>query len=86
MASWSGRAAISCTMSPSVSGPMMTSASRKKSSSAADQSFFFDTYKAVWKGTGRFKLLDELQVNLNTRKPFVVKPNFKSIGARYADE
>jgi hypothetical protein len=65
---------------------LVVTASRSLVSSAADQSFFFDTYKAVWKGTGRFKLLDELQVNLNTRKPFVVKPNFKSIGARYADE
>jgi hypothetical protein len=60
--------------------------SRSRAGSAADQSFYFDAYRTVWKGVGRFKLLQELQVNLNTRRPFVVKPEFRSIEARYADE
>ncbi len=55
-------------------------------SSAADQAYFFDTYRAVWRGTGRFKLLGELQVNLNTRKPFIIKPELRRIEAVYGDE
>lgn len=65
---------------------MVVTGNRSLVSSASDQAYFFDPYRAVWKGTGRFKLLGELQVNLNTRKPFVVKPDFRSIGAEYTDE
>lgn len=65
---------------------LIVTGNRPLVSSAADQAFFFDTYRALWKGTGRFKLLRELQVNLNTRKPFIVKPEFRVMGAEYADE
>lgn len=65
---------------------LVVTGNRTLVSSAADQAFFFDTYRAVWRGTGRFKLLGELQVNLNTRRPFVVRPEFRQIKAEYGDE
>jgi hypothetical protein len=65
---------------------LIVTGNRSLVSSAADQAFYFDTYRAVWKGVGRFKLLRELQINLNTRKPFIVKPEFRVMGAEYADE
>jgi hypothetical protein len=51
--------------------------------SASTQSFYLDKYQTVWLGSGRFKLLKELQINLNARKPFSIKPIFKRIGAKY---
>ena len=65
---------------------LIVTSNRPLVGSAADQALYFDVYRAVWKGTGRFKLLHELQVNLNVRKPFLIKPEFKSIGAEYRDE
>jgi hypothetical protein len=65
---------------------LVVTGNRTLVSSAGDQAFFFDTYRTVWKGSGRFKLLRELQVNLNTRKPFITKPEFRKFGAKYADE
>ena len=65
---------------------LIATTNRSLTGSAADQSFYLDAYRAVWKGTGKFKLLEELQVNMNARKPFVVKPMFKGIQAEYADE
>jgi hypothetical protein len=65
---------------------LVVTGNRTLVSSAADQAFYFDMYRAVWRGTGRFKLLGELQVNMNARKPHVVKPEFRQIEARFADE
>lgn len=65
---------------------LLVTANRSLVSSAADQAFYFDSYRTVWKGSGRFKLLQELQVNLNTRKPFLIKPEFRAIEAKYGDE
>lgn len=65
---------------------MVVTGNRTLVSSAADQAFFFDMYRPVWRGSGRFKLLGELQVNMNTRKPHVVKPEFRQIGAEYGNE
>lgn len=65
---------------------LVVTGNRSLVSSAADQAFYFDTYQVVWKGMGRFKLLGELQVNMNTRKPFIVRPEFRKIEAEYADE
>ena len=65
---------------------LVVTGNRSLVSSAADQAFYFDTYRAVWRGMGRFKLLGELQVNMNTRKPFIVRPEFMKIEAEYADE
>ena len=65
---------------------LVVTANRSLVGSASDQSFYFDAYRTVWKGTGRVKLLDQLQVNLNVRKPFLVKPDFKTIGANYCYE
>ena len=65
---------------------LVVTANRSLVGSASDQSFYFDTYRTVWKGSGRFKLLDQLQINLNTRKPFLVKPDFKKIEAVYSYE
>lgn len=65
---------------------LLVTGDRTLVSSAADQAYFFDAYRAVWRGTGRFKLLGELQVNLNTRKPFIVRPEFRQIKAEYENE
>jgi hypothetical protein len=65
---------------------LVVTSNRSLASSAADQAFYFDPYRTLWKGKGRFKLLRELQVNLNTRKPFIVKPDFRTIGAEYPNE
>ena len=65
---------------------LVVTAGRSLVSSASDQSFYFDPYRTVWKGSGRFKLLDQLQINLNTRKPFLVKPDFKVMAAEYCNE
>ena len=65
---------------------LVVTGNRTLVSSAADQAFFFDMYRAVWRGTGRFKLLGELQVNMNIRKPHMVRPEFRQIETRFADE
>ena len=51
--------------------------------SASSQSFYLDKYQTIWSGAGRFKLLKELQINLNTKKPFLLKPEFKRIEVKY---
>jgi len=65
---------------------LVVTGNRSHVSSAADQAYFFDTYRTIWRGTGRFKLLSEMQINLNTRKPFIMKPEFRTMEAKYADE
>lgn len=65
---------------------LVVTGNRSLVSSAADQAYFFDTYRTVWRGAGRFKLLRELQINLNTRRPFIIRPEFRAMEARYADE
>nr|MBA2378801.1 hypothetical protein [Blastocatellia bacterium] len=65
---------------------LVVTGNRSLVSSAADQAFYFDPYRAVWQGAGRFKLLRELQINMNTRKPFIVRPEFRKIDTEYRDE
>ncbi len=65
---------------------LIVTGNRSLVSSAADQAFYFDLYRAVWQGAGRFKLLRELQINMNTRKPFIVRPEFRKIETEYRDE
>jgi len=62
---------------------LIVTAKKSVLGSASSQSFYLDRYQTVWSGLGRFKLLKELQINLNTIKPFLIKPTFKRIGARY---
>lgn len=62
---------------------LIVTAKRTVLGSASSQSFYLDKYQTVWTGSGRFKLLKELQINLNTRKPFLIKPEFKKIGVKY---
>ncbi len=51
--------------------------------SASSQSYHFKKEQTVWSGFGRFKLLKEFQTNLNTTKPFLIKPELITIKARY---
>lgn len=50
---------------------------------ASNQVYQLEKNKTGWSGDGRFKLVKDLQVNLNTQKPFFVKPEVLKIAARY---
>lgn len=51
--------------------------------SASNQSYQCDKREVAWTGTGKFKLIDRLQVNIETRKPFFVKPEITTITPKY---
>ncbi len=51
--------------------------------SASSQSYSFDKREVIWSGGGKFKLLKELQIDLNTRKPFLIKPEIVKVEANY---
>ncbi|MER3430564.1 MAG: hypothetical protein C4324_05880 [Blastocatellia bacterium] len=54
--------------------------------SAAESRFYADPYRVSWKGAGRFKLIKELQLNLNGQKECVFRPEFVGIKADYINE
>ena len=62
---------------------LVVTARRSLLGSASSQSYQFDKREIVWSGAGRFKLLKELNINLNTRKPFLIKPEIVKIEANY---
>lgn len=62
---------------------LVVTAKKSLLGSASSQSFSLEKSEIVWSGTGRFKLLKELNINLNTRKPFLIKPEFVKIEAQY---
>ena len=62
---------------------LIVTAKRPLMGSASSQSYDFDKHQIVWSGSGRFKLIKELQINLNTRKPFLIKPEFIRIETKY---
>lgn len=64
---------------------LIVTAKRSILGAASQQSFFFDKSQTVWSGSGRFKLLQELKVNLITRKPFLTAPTVTAIEAKYSD-
>lgn len=62
---------------------LIVTANRTLLGAASSQSYLFDKHRVGWSGGGRFKLIKELQVNLNTQKPFSAKPESLKIEARY---
>lgn len=62
---------------------LVVSAKKSLLGSASSQSYSFDKREIVWSGAGRFKLLKELNINLNTRKPFLIKPEIVKVEANY---
>jgi hypothetical protein len=53
--------------------------------SASQQSFVFTRERAVWSGSGRFKLLREFRISMNSRKQFYGGPILTKIEADYTD-
>lgn len=51
--------------------------------SASNQSYECRKQKITWAGGGKFKLIDELLVSLDTQKPFFVKPEITIIKSKY---
>jgi len=64
---------------------LLVTAEEAVTGSASQQSFLFALEKAIWSGSGRFKLLRELQVGLNSRKQFYGQPIKTRIEADYTD-
>jgi hypothetical protein len=58
-------------------------ANRALMGAASNQSFHLEAGKTAWSGANRFKLIDHLQIALNTQKPSFVKPESLKIAARY---
>jgi recA bacterial DNA recombination protein len=50
---------------------------------ASSQSYQLEKSRVVWSGSGRFKLIEELQITLDTQKPFFLKPENLRIEAKY---
>lgn len=65
---------------------MIVTNAQPAAGSAADFSFYADPYRVLWKGAGRFKLIKELQLNLNSKKEYVFRPEFLRIKADYINE
>ncbi|HYJ89994.1 MAG TPA: hypothetical protein VEV84_01680 [Pyrinomonadaceae bacterium] len=53
--------------------------------SASQQSFIFKRRRAVWSGTGRFKLLREFYLSIHPRKQFYEEPLLTRIELDYRD-
>lgn len=53
--------------------------------SASQQAFLLSREPAVWSGTGRYKLLKELQTSIYSRKEFYGKPLLTKIDFDYTD-
>lgn len=49
---------------------LLVTAEEPVTGSASHQSFIFEREEAKWSGKGRFKLLKELRINMNSRKQF----------------
>ena len=62
---------------------LVVTARRSLLGSASSQSYEFDKREVVWSGGGRFKLLKEIEIDLNTRKPFLIKPEIIKVEANY---
>ncbi len=62
---------------------LIVTANRPLLGAASSQSYLLGEQRTVWSGGGHFKLIKELQVDLNTKKPFFIKPALLKIEARY---
>lgn len=64
---------------------LLVTAEEPVTGSASQQSFVFERKRAVWSGTGRFKLLREFQISMNSRKQFYGRPIQTKIEADYTE-
>jgi len=64
---------------------LLVTAEEPVTGSASQQSFLFSREGASWSGSGRFKLLREFQIRMNSRKQFFREPLRTMIEADYSD-
>lgn len=64
---------------------LLVTAEEPVTGSASQQSFLFTRDEAVWSGTGRYKLLHEFHIRMNSRKQFYGQPLRTKIEADYTD-
>lgn len=62
---------------------LLAGSKRSLMGSASNQSYECRKQKITWAGHGKFKLIDEVRVDLDTRKPFFIKPESATITPRY---
>ena len=64
---------------------LLVTAPEPVTGSASHQSFLFSRSSTLWSGSGRFKLLREFQISLNSRKQFLGEPLQTKIEADHTD-
>jgi hypothetical protein len=64
---------------------LLVTAEEPVTGSASQQSFLFTRERTVWSGSGRYKLLREFYIRLNSRKQFYGQPIQTKIEADYTD-
>lgn len=64
---------------------LLVTAEEPVTGSASQQSFIFSPERAVWSGTGRYKLLRELHLSIHSKKQFYGKPLLTKIEFDYTD-
>ena len=64
---------------------LLVTAAEAVTGSASRQSFVTSRDRTIWSGTGRFKLLREFHISLNSRKQFYGGPLTTKIEADYTD-
>ncbi len=62
---------------------LMVTAEEPVTGSASQQSFIFERERAVWSGSGRFKLLHSIDIGMNSRKHYYSGPIKTKIEASY---
>jgi hypothetical protein len=64
---------------------LLVTAEEPVTGSASQQAFIFERERAVWSGSGRYKLLREFCISLHSRKRFEGQPRRTRIEADYTD-
>jgi energy-coupling factor transporter ATP-binding protein EcfA2 len=64
---------------------LIVTAEEPVTGSASQQSFEFSCEHSQWSGSGRFKLMRELRISMNSRKQFYGRPFKTKLQAVYAD-
>jgi hypothetical protein len=64
---------------------LLVTANEPVTGSASQDSFVFSRERAVWSGTGRFKLLREFHLSLHSRKKFYGRPLLVKAERDYAE-
>lgn len=64
---------------------LLVTAEEPVTGSASQQSFVFSRERTVWSGSGRFKLLREFRICMDSRKQFYGRPFKTKLEAVYAD-